>query len=160
MAEDLDLLDHWFGDILSSLSPGNRRRAAMKLGQALRRSNLARITRNVEPEGGPMEARKSRLDRRGRLRGKAGGKMFRKLRLARNWHIDARPDSVEIAPKGGAGSVAATHHFGKKGFVGRAPDGRKIFTRYAARRLLGFDRADRETSIDIAADLLDVKPPR
>lgn len=160
MAEDLTLLDRWFGEILSGLSPGHRRRAAMKLGQALRRSNLSRQQANIEPEGGAMEARKSRLDQRGQLRRKAGGKMFRKLRLARNWHIDARADSVEISPKGGAGTVAAIHHFGEKGFVGRSPDGRKIFTRYPERRLLGFDRADREAAIDIAAELLDVTPPR
>jgi phage virion morphogenesis protein len=147
-------LDSWLGDILAGLSPAKRKRAAMKLGQALRRSNLARIQANVEPEGAAMEERKSRLDPRGRVRQKAGGKMFRKLRLARHWSIDARPDSVEISPKGRA-TIAETHHFGQKGFVGRGPDGRKIFARYPRRRLLGFGDGDDQLAIDVAAQLFD-----
>ena len=146
-------LDEWFGRILAGLSPGQRRRAAMKLGQALRRSNLARIKANVEPDGSPMEARKPRRDRRGRLRRKSGGKMFAKLRYARRWRIDARPDSVEIYPNAG-GDVAAVHHFGKRGYVGQGPDGEKVFTKYPERRLLGFSQEDRELALSIAAELV------
>lgn len=156
-SEDLTALDDWFGRVLQGLSPAKRKRAAMKLGQALRRSNLKRQQQNVEPDGGAMEQRKARLDRRGRVRRKAGGKMFRKLRYARNWAIDARADSVEISPKNGA-KIAAIHHFGMKGYVGRGPDGKKIFTRFPQRRLLGFDRADREEAMEIASDLLDTPP--
>lgn len=152
----LAALDSWFGQILAGLAPGKRRRLSLKLGQALRRANLKRQQQNVEPDGGAMEVRKPRLDRRGKLRKKQGGKMFRRLRLARNWPIDARADSVEISAKGGVAKVAAEHHFGKKGFVGRAPDGSKVFTRYPPRRLLGFDRADREAALDIAAEFIDL----
>lgn len=147
-------LDSWLGGILQGLSPAKRQRAAMKLGQALRRSNLARITSNIEPDGGAMEARKSRLDRRGQARRKAGGKMFRKLRLARQWTIKARADSVEITPAK-RDSVATIHHFGQKGFVGRGPDGGKIYTRYPRRRLLGFGQGDDQLAIDVAAQLFD-----
>ena len=115
---------------------------------------MRRITANEEPDGGSMEKRKRRLDRRGRVRRKARGKMFRKLRLARHWRIDARPDSVEISPKG-SHKLAGEHHFGKKGFVGRAPDGSKTFARYPRRRLLGFSDSDRDLAIDIAAQLVD-----
>jgi phage virion morphogenesis protein len=153
-SDALAALDDWLGDVLQGLSPAKRKRASLKLGQALRRSNLQRITRNEEPDGASMEKRKPRLDRRGRVRRKAGGKMFRQLRLAKHWRIDARPDSVEISPKG-SDKVATTHHFGKKGFVGRAPDGSKIFARYPQRRLLGFSDADRDLAIDIAAQLVD-----
>lgn len=153
-SEALAALDSWLGRVLQGLSPGQRRRAATKLGQALRRSNLKRITQNTEPDGGSMEERKPRLDRRGRVRRKAGGRMFRKLRLARFWRIDARPDSVEIMPRG-SDKLAAEHHFGKKGFVGRAPDGSKTFARYPQRRLLGFSDSDRDLAIDIAAQLVD-----
>ena len=99
-----------------------------------------RITRNEEPDGASMEKRKPRLDRRGRVRRKAGGKMFRQLRLAKHWRIDARPDSVEISPKG-SDKVATTHHFGKKGFVGRAPDGSKTSLPQAAQRRLATFRS-------------------
>lgn len=156
-SEALAGLDSWFGRILQGLSPAKRKRASAKLGQALRRSNLARIKDNVEPDGGAMEKRKSRLDRRGRVRKKAGGKMFRKLRYARFWAIAARPDSVEISAKGGA-QLAAVHHFGLKGYVGRAPDGRKIVYNYPRRRLLGFSRDDELATLAIAEDLVAKKP--
>lgn len=152
--EALAALDQWFGQVIEGLSPPQRKRAAMKLGQALRRSNLDRISRNVEPDGRKMEGRKSRLDQRGRVRRKAGGKMFRKLRLVRQWSIKAGPDSVEITPAKGD-NVAATHHFGMRGFVGRAPDGVKVYTRYPERRLLGFDDADREIVLDVVAQLFE-----
>jgi phage virion morphogenesis protein len=153
-SEALAALDEWFGQVLEGLSPAKRKRAAMKLGQALRRSNLDRIRRNVEPGGAPMEKRKSRLDARGRVRGRVGGKMFRKLRYARMWKVKAQPDSVEISLAKGD-NVAATHHFGLRGFVGRSPDGSKVFTRYPERRLLGFDDADRDAVLDIVAELID-----
>lgn len=151
-------LDQWFGRILQGLSPAKRKRASLKLGQALRRANLARIAANVEPDGGAMEKRKSRLDRRGRVRGKAGGKMFRKLRLARHWKLDARPDSVELSPAGNP-TIAADHHFGRRAFIGRAPNGRKVFARLPERLLLGFGKGDDQLAVDAAAALIDV-PPR
>lgn len=153
-SDALAALDDWFGQVLEGLSPTQRKRAGMKLGKALRRSNLDRMAKNIEPDGGPMEKRKARLDQRGRVRRKAGGKMFRKLRLARNWSIKATPDSVEIAPSKGD-SVAATHHFGLRGFVGRAPDGSKIYTRFPERRLLGFSEADRDAVLDVVAGLFE-----
>ncbi len=150
----LAALDEWFGQMLEGLSPTQRRRAAMKLGQALRKSNLDRIRRNVEPDGGPMEKRKARLDQRGRVRRQSGGKMFRKLRYARMWKIKALPDSVEISLAKGD-SLASTHHFGLRGFVGRAPDGSKVYTRYPERRLLGFSDADREAVLDVFAQIFE-----
>lgn len=150
----LAALDEWFGQVLAGLSPAQRKRAGMKLGKALRRSNLDRIARNVEPDGGPMEKRKARLDQRGRVRRRAGGKMFRKLRLVKMWKINAQPDSVEIS-LGKGDQVAATHHYGKRGFVGRSPDGGKVFTRYPERRLIGFSDADRDIVLDVVAELFD-----
>ena len=153
---DLSALDDWFGRILSGLSPAKRRNAARRLGQALRRFNLKRQQMNVEPDGSAMESRKPRLDRRGDVRRKAGGRMFRRLRYARNWSIDAQADSVEISlASGAAAKLAAEHHFGLKGFVGRDHSGKRIEVKYPARRLLGFSRQDRETTIEIAADLFD-----
>lgn len=158
MAEyDSDALagfDEFFGRILEGLAPAARRRASRKLGQALLRANLQRISANVEPDRGAMEKRKPRLDRRGRVRRSSRGKMFRRLRLQRAWRVDAQPDSVEIKLRKGD-AVAAIHHYGEMGFVGRAPDGRKIYARYPERRLLGFSRADEKLALDIAAELLD-----
>ena len=98
MAEDLREFEEWLGRIANGLEPGRRRSASHKIGQALRRANLMRIAANTEPDGGTMAPRKSRLDRRGQVRGKAGGMMFRRLRLARSWKLDADADGVEITP--------------------------------------------------------------
>lgn len=157
MSYDSDALagfDEFFGRILANLSPAARRRASRKLGQALLRANLKRIAANEEPDGSSMEERKPRLDARGRVRRRAGGKMFRRLRLMRQWRIDAQADSVEISPRGGD-KVAAVHHFGLRGFVGKGPDGKKIFTRYPERRLLGFSPDDQKLALDIAAELIE-----
>ena len=121
--------DTFFGKILAGLTPAKRKAAARKLGQALRRSNLARIAKNIQPDGTPMEARKPRKDRRGRLRKAAGGKMFRQLRLAKQWRIDAQVDSVEIMQTRGD-AVSRIHHFGLRGVVGKGPGGKKLFARY------------------------------
>lgn len=146
--------DEFFGRILASLTPTGRRRASRKLGQALLRANLKRIAANQEPDGSSMEKRKPRLDARGRVRRRAGGKMFRRLRLAREWRVDAQADSVEVRPRR-ADHVAAVHHFGLRGFVGKGPDGEKITTRYPERRLLGFAKEDEQLALDIAAELIE-----
>lgn len=156
MTEDLHEFEAWFGRILLGLEPGRRRTAARKLGQALRRSNLMRIAANVEPEGGAMTPRKASVNERGRVRRKAGARMFRRLRVARSWKIDAQADGVEITPSTAAiDRVAAVHQFGETDRVGRLRDGRVIRAKYPARRLLGFSEEDRGTALEIAASLLD-----
>lgn len=147
--------DEFFGRVLAGLSPANRRKATLKLGRALRKANLDRIKRNVEPDGGKMEKRKPRLDRRGRVRKARGGKMFRKLRQARLWAVRARPDAVEVSLTKGE-STALIHHEGRRGYVGRGPDGKKIFTRYPRRRLVGFAPEDEQLALEIAEEMLDV----
>lgn len=155
MDEDLTRLDEWFGQILAGLSPAERRKAALKLGQALRLSNVKRIADNVEPDGRPMEPRKPRLDRRGRLRRRSSGKMFKGLRRLRNWKINADADGVEITPAGGnVDRVASVSHFGEVAIVGYLRSGVPIRARYSVRRLLGFSPEDQQTSLDVAASLL------
>lgn len=153
-SDALAALDEFLGDALAGLSPAKRKRAGQKIGQVLRRSNTKRIQRNVEPDGSKMAKRKARLDQRGRIKRKAGGKMFRKLRFARNFKIKAQADSVELT-LGSAENVAKVHHFGLQGYIGRAPNGDKVFHRYDERLLLGFDDGDREDIIDAAAELID-----
>lgn len=70
-------------------------------------------------------------------------RMFRRIRMVRNLRIKATPDSVEINFGGGAiEKIAAIHHDGQLGTVGRTRDGRTIRARYEARRLLGFGDED------------------
>lgn len=155
MAEDLTEFNEWFGRILAGLSPSERRRAALKLGQELRRANLQRVADNVEPDGRGMEPRKPRLDRRGKIRKRTSGKMFKGLRRLRNWKIDADADGVEIRPASGSvDRVAAVSQFGEVDTVGRLRDGRSVRYRYPTRRILGFNPDDERIAMDIAASLL------
>jgi len=156
MAEDLHEFEEWLEHIRDGLSSARRRTLSLKSAQALRRTNLKRIAANVEPDGDAMAPRKASRNERGRIRRKAGSRMFRRLRLARSWKIDADADGFEITPASASiDRVAAVHHFGEKGRVGRLRGGRIIRAKYEARRLLGFAREDRETIIEAAAAMVD-----
>lgn len=159
MADDLEGLEPWLGDVLESLAPGPRRRLSLKIGQAIRRTNAARIARNEEPDGRAMEPRKPRKRRSsksGRVKRKA--KMFRKLRLVRNMRLRTSGEGVELSFKGGAASVAAEHHYGEEAFVGKTRDGRTIKARMTERRLLGFSRDDQDAIIDAVVEHLSPDP--
>jgi phage virion morphogenesis protein len=139
----LEQFADYFDIMLADLSPAKRKAVARKVGQRLRRSNLARIAANVEPDGSAMEQRKTQRDRRGRIRRKAGGKMFRKLRYARNFKIKPRDDGVEIAlASRGLERISRVHHFGLDGYVGKTRSGETIRARYDSRQLLGFSADD------------------
>ncbi len=154
--DDLSRLDAWFGRILQGLEPGQRRKAALKLGQALRRSNLKRIAANVQPDGSPMEPRKPRKDARGRLRKKAGGTMFQGLRFAKHWRIDADQDGVEITAKSPiVDRNASVSQFGETAIVGRLRNRTPIRYRYPERLLLGFGPEDEDLALNIASDMID-----
>lgn len=154
MTDDLTALDEWIGALAARLQPGQRKQLAQAIGRELRRENVRRITANVDPDGASMAPRKPRVDRKtGRI--KSRGKMFPKIRLARNLRVKADPAGVEVGFVNPAiERVAAVHQFGEEGYVGKTRDGRIIRTRYEARRLLGFGRADREKIADLAAQFL------
>lgn len=154
--DDLTRLDEWLGQILQGLSAPERRSAALKLGQALRRSNLKRITANVDPDGTPFAPRKPRYDRQGRLRARAGGKMFQGLRYAKHWRIDADETGVELSPASPiTARMAAVSQFGETVTVGRLRNGQRIRARYPERRLLGFSREDENLALDIIAGMIE-----
>lgn len=156
MDDDLSRFEEWFGQIVRGLEPAQRRRAALKLGQALRRSNLKRISENVQPDGTPMEPRKPRKEHRKLLRNRNRGKMFKGLRRARNWKIDADDEGVEIRPAtGSVDKVASVSQYGEMATVGYLRGGAPVRARYAQRRLLGFSEGDKQLALDIAAELLE-----
>ncbi|WP_164852764.1 phage virion morphogenesis protein [Novosphingobium umbonatum] len=155
---DLARLEEWFGHILHGLSPAERRRAALKLGQALRRSNLKRITANVQPDGTAMEPKKERKDKHGKVILPAGSKMFRGLRFAKAWRIDAAQDGVELRPASNIGAyIGAVSQYGLTSTVGHLRGRGKIRAKYPERHLLGFSDEDRDLALQIAADLLEPK---
>jgi phage virion morphogenesis protein len=139
---DLTKVEDWLEGLMLRLSDGQRRKLSMKIGRSLRRSNAKRIAANVEPDGGAMAPRKPRLRPDG-SKVRRSARMFRRLRQARNLRIKAAPDSVELNFGGGSiEKIAAIHHDGQVGLVGRTREGRTIRARYEARRLLGFGAND------------------
>ena len=139
--EAMERVGDYFDAFLDDLSPARRKMVARKIGQRLRRLNTQRIAGNREPDGTAMAARRKRTAFRGE-EDRSGKKMFRKLRLARNFEIRPSSDGVELRTKRGAAGIANTHHFGRVGYVGKTRDGRSIRTRYERRRLLGFGDED------------------
>lgn len=139
-ADSLDALAPWLGGVLQKLAPGERLGLTRKIGKALRDANAARIRDNVQPDGTPMEPRKSKRDKRGRLR-KRRGRMFPKTSLARNLRAFARPDEIEVTFRPLVASTAEVHHYGLTAPVD-PKNPRSIKVRYPARRLLGFAPAD------------------
>lgn len=151
-ADSLDALAPWLGGVLQRLEPGERIGLTRKIGKALRDANAARIRDNVTPDGPPMEPRKARRDKRGRLR-KRRGRMFPKTSLARNLRAFARPDEIEVTFRPLVADTAEIHHYGLTAPVDpRIPN--SIRVRYPARPLLGFAPADFEAIDKEVADWL------
>lgn len=146
--DDLDAIEPWLAGIMGSLKPAQQIRLSRKIGQLLRRRNAARIRQNVEPDGKKMEPRKPRRRGRGRR-----GKMFKKIGLAKNMRITARPDEVSIKFSPLVSGAASVHHFGLVDKVERTRTAPKI--RYPARRLLGLPNGDREAIAETVMEFLD-----
>lgn len=138
--DDLERLEPWLGGAMARLQPGERKGLARRIGKDLREANARRIRDNVQPDGTPMQPRKAKRDKRGRLR-KRKGRMFPKTALARNLRFAGNADGVEVSFRPLVEKTAAIHHFGLVAPVDpRNPN--SIEVRYPARRLLGFAPAD------------------
>ncbi|WP_225206233.1 phage virion morphogenesis protein [Novosphingobium huizhouense] len=141
-APALERLEPWLAGYMARLEPRERGRLSRKIGKALRDANAQRIRDNVQPDGSPMEPRKPKADKRGRLRQRKG-KMFPKTALARNLKVQTSAERIELAFTPLVAGTAAVHHYGLTAPVDPAtPNSIKV--RYPARRLLGFSPADIE----------------
>lgn len=149
----LDHLAPWLEGYLQRLKPTERRKLTRKLAKALRDSNARRIRDNVQPDGTPMEPRKSQRDRRGRLR-KRKGRMFPKTALAKNLRYRANAEDLEVSFRPLVAGTASVHHYGLTAPVDpRIPN--SITIRYPARRLLGLSEADVRLIEEDSLNLLD-----
>lgn len=146
--DGLEAIEPWLAGVMIRLKPGQRLRLAKKVGQMLRKRNVARIGQNVQPDGSAMEPRKPR-DKASARR----GKMFKKIGLARNMRIKAKADSVEITFSGRVAGAAAVHHFGLVDKVEHTAGAPKY--RYPARRLLGLPKGDRDAIMETVMEALD-----
>lgn len=145
--DDLEEIEPFFETLIKSVGRRGARRMLDKLMRAIRRSNAARITKNIEPDGGKMTARKPRKGKR--------GKMFKHIGKQRNLRIKINTEKGMLYfPSANVARTAAEHHFGEEGFVGKSQNGKVIRTKFDARRLLGFGD-EREDLMEIALRHID-----
>ncbi|MDR3299455.1 MAG: phage virion morphogenesis protein [Candidatus Accumulibacter sp.] len=55
--EGMERLDHTLDSLAAALSPAGRRKLGLKIGQQIRRTNVARIGKNIAPDGTPFTPR-------------------------------------------------------------------------------------------------------
>ena len=137
-------LDKVLTDLLTQLSAGQRARVMREIGVALRRSNAERIAANVSPDGVAFEPRKKQIRLKGAPKVIKRGKMFRKLKQNRSFHIKTDSDSAEIGFDGFANHIANVHHYG---LVDKVRAG--LTALYPSRPLLGINEGDRDIIRDI-----------
>ncbi len=125
--------------LVNNLSPQARRQLARNIGQALRKSQSARIARQQNPDGSAFEPRKPRKNfrqKQGRIKRKA---MFAKLRTTKHLKVRSNGNEVSVGFNGSGAAIAAVHQYGLKS----SPSKNKDFkVQYAQRELLGFGNDD------------------
>lgn len=139
--------------LIANLSPQARRQLGRKIGQALRKSQSNRITRQQNPDGSAFEPRKPRKEfgkKKGRIKRKA---MFAKLRTAKYLKIRANGNEVLVGFNGSSATIAAVHQYGLKGTVNR---NKGVKVQYAQRELLGFSDEDVELIENLILEQLSV----
>lgn len=127
--------------LINNLSPQARRQLAHNIGQALRKSQQARIARQQNPDGTAFEPRKPQKQfgkKKGRIKRKA---MFAKLRTAKYLKVRSNGNEVAVGFTESSSIIANIHQYGLIGTVNKKY-GLKV--RYAQRELLGFSESDVE----------------
>lgn len=154
MNDDFDRLAPWVAAIARRFGDGNMRKIARKIGLMLRRVNAGRIAANVQPDGSAMEPRKRRpLRDRKKDRVRKKGRMFPKIRLARNMKVKATADQVEVNFNDKVARAANVHHFGLRDRVARFRGAPQV--RYPVRELLGFGADDDDAILEAVLDGVD-----
>ena len=138
MANNLEALEDWAGELLSKLEPAARSKLARSLAQKLRRSQQQRVKQQRNPDGSPYAARKPRdlKGKKGRIKRQA--KMFQKLPKASYMKAKGDGQSITIGFTGRVARIARVHQYGLKDRAeANAPE-----VRYQRREVLGVSEVD------------------
>jgi phage virion morphogenesis protein len=139
--DPLQQLEDWAGPLLDKLDPRAQRELARTIARELRRTQVARIRTQRNPDGTAYEPRKKTIrNQRGQIRA-----MFAKLSTSRHLKLLADPHGSAIGITGRAARIALVHQHGITDQV--APGGPRI--QYPRREILGFADADRELIRDM-----------
>jgi phage virion morphogenesis protein len=146
MAEDLDPLEQWIGNLVANLDPPQRKKLAMQIATELRRANAQRLKANVDPDGEKFAPRKASRDK---LRDRVGkrGRMFQRAATPRFLLKKATPEQASVGFASAAARIMAVHHFGLRDRVSREADAPEAS--YPARRVLGLPERDRGRIMDL-----------
>ncbi|OAE63683.1 phage virion morphogenesis protein [Achromobacter insolitus] len=140
MSNELERIEDWAAGLMARLSASQRRSVNVKVGQALRRSQVKRITQQKQPDGSAYPARKQKKNlrgKRGRVKRRA---MFLKLKGSRHLRAIANTDAAQVGFLGKVARIARVHQRGQNDRPG--PDMPDV--RYPRRELLGFTADDIE----------------
>lgn len=127
--------------LINNLSPQARRQLARNIGQALRKSQQARIARQQNPDGTAFEPRKPQKQfgkKKGRIKRKA---MFAKLRTAKYLKVRSNGNEVSVGFNGSNATIANVHQYG---LPTKPHKNANYKVQYAQRELLGFSESDVE----------------
>ncbi|ECX4790721.1 phage virion morphogenesis protein [Salmonella enterica] len=127
---DLMDLDIALGAMLMNLAPTVRKKMLRELSKELRNRQKKRITAQKNPDGSAYAPRRAHLER---------GKMFKRVKLARNLKFRATDADATVEFRGPHIRTEQIHQFGLEGRI--SPQSHRM-VKYPARRLLGFSRED------------------
>gem|GEM_PF-5335179 len=136
-ANDLQALSDWSVQVLEALSPLRRRALLQKMLMELRKENLSRMRKNIDPNGEPWEARK----RSGR--GRKPKKMMRGLARRNRLSISTNSDGGSLGF--GNNIIASIHHYGLLDKLA----GHSESIKYPERHLLGVSDDDAQRLIEM-----------
>ncbi|EME9664345.1 phage virion morphogenesis protein, partial [Salmonella enterica] len=88
---ELDELDEAIGAMLMNLAPSSRRSILRDVARELRKRQQKRITAQKNPDGSAYTPRRSHPER---------GKMFKRVKLARNMKFRATDSDATVAFRG------------------------------------------------------------
>jgi phage virion morphogenesis protein len=133
---ELQSLEDWITPLIRQLSSSQRRKLARKVATDLRRSQVARIRAQQNPDGSAYAPRRQSDASRGRIRRRA---MFTGLRSTRYLRMQTSPNEASIGFTGRVARIVRVHQEGLRDRV--QPGG--PYHDYDQRIILGYSQADR-----------------
>jgi len=142
MADDLEVIERWIGDLLSRLDAREQAKVNRSVATILRRTQSQRIAGQQNPDGTRFDPRKPAKN----LRGKAGGirrrGMFTKLRTQKYLKASSNASEISVGFRGRAAMIALIHQYGLESHYKN-----KSF-KMPVRQLLGLTEAELEAIRD------------
>lgn len=149
MTDPLGPLDLAIDRMVEQLTPSAKKALGFRIATDLRAANAGRMRANEQPDGTPMEPRKARRRKRGKLRPR---KMFLRAAGARYLRKQSSAGEAQVGFAGAMARIMRVHQLGLRDTVTRDPASPEA--QYAAREVIGINAADRGRVLETIADRL------